>query len=215
MGLRKPDKSLVGGIVLPELDNPAAAENIQSGYDAINQNGVRVAGALTLASMLPELTDAATAADVASGKQFVDSTGAVVSGTSNAVDLGNYTMFDTKGSGTSSITLSGAIGKKNLCVSFAIPTSYGNFTPEAGTYVGCVCNVLIVNGVCVAAVGMHGYSTSAVKINDITSLITWNSSTGALSCAKNGNYSYYFRTYSNYNSALGETYYLYYRTFAW
>lgn len=47
MGLRKPDKTDTGGgIVLPELTNPATAENIESGFQAIDGNGVMLEGVL-------------------------------------------------------------------------------------------------------------------------------------------------------------------------
>lgn len=48
MGLKKPDKTVTGGgIVLPELTNPATANEILSGYEALDGNGVLLTGTLS------------------------------------------------------------------------------------------------------------------------------------------------------------------------
>lgn len=44
MGLTKPKIVDGGGVVLPELTNPAGAENIDAGFEALDGNGVLVTG---------------------------------------------------------------------------------------------------------------------------------------------------------------------------
>lgn len=91
--------------LLPTLSNPATAENIKSGYNAIDGSGKVLTGTLTLTSMLPTLTTPATAADVASGKEFVDSTGSVVSGSAEIPTLetpAGYVKIIIKTSGSGS-----------------------------------------------------------------------------------------------------------------
>ena len=65
MGLKKPVKD---SISLPTLSNPAAAENIQSGYEAINVSGEKVTGS----HVCPE-------ANVSTGELTVSSSSATIS----------------------------------------------------------------------------------------------------------------------------------------
>lgn len=109
---------------LPTLSNPATAENVESGYEAIDSEGNKLTGTLTLASMLPTMTNPATAVDVASGKQFVDNTGAVVVGTAdpNAVTI-ELTFSNGSGNTNNYIKIGDTTYTKNTTLQVAKGTS--------------------------------------------------------------------------------------------
>lgn len=69
-----------GGIELPELANPAGAENIQKGFEAVNGFGVKITGTHEEPPALPTLSDAATADDIAKGKEVIDGNGNKITG---------------------------------------------------------------------------------------------------------------------------------------
>lgn len=77
MGLTKPAPK---GIELPALSNPATADKILSGYEAVDGSGNKVTGTSN-AKVLPSLSNPATAAQILSGYQAINSSGSKVTGT--------------------------------------------------------------------------------------------------------------------------------------
>ena len=68
-----------GGVVLPELNNPASAENIDSGYEVVDGEGNLLTGTSTKVQ-LPALSNAASADKILSGYEAIDSIGSKVTG---------------------------------------------------------------------------------------------------------------------------------------
>ena len=93
MGLKKPDKTVTGGgIVLPELTNPATPNEILTGYEALDGNGVLMTGS----SKAVDTSDAtASPEDIAAGKT-VYVNGEKVTGTSTAVDTMDATASGSR-----------------------------------------------------------------------------------------------------------------------
>lgn len=71
---------MIIGTSLPELSNPATAENLAAGKQAIDSNGEIITGTAEVCDMLANL-GTATAADVTSGKTFTSVSGVNVVGT--------------------------------------------------------------------------------------------------------------------------------------
>ena len=71
---------MIIGTSLPELSNPATAENLAAGKQAIDSNGEIIAGTAEVCDMLANL-GTATTADVTSGKTFTSVSGVNVVGT--------------------------------------------------------------------------------------------------------------------------------------
>ena len=127
MGLTKP--KIVGGVSLPDLTDPAAAADILSGKEAIDEAGAVLTGSHVckqLHELFPALTDPATAADVASGKQFVDSSGAVVTGSASVGGLDTTKSHELYGEfgGTTTTVWN---GQWNDMVDLQLPTKYNKF----------------------------------------------------------------------------------------
>lgn len=151
---------------LPTLSNPAATNNIESGYEAIDSEGNKLTGTLTLAGMLPTMTNPAGAADVANGKQFVDATGAVVSGTLNAAEVVTGT--------TKSLTIEAAKGKSNILIFLNFKMS------DNGNYDISGDNIFVCGGVINGkSLGWTANLYSSPYSYPISA--SWNSSTGKLS----------------------------------
>lgn len=90
MGLIKP---VSGGVKLPELTNPATAENIQTGFDAINSAGEKVTGTHVEAEIpeLPALSNPAGAGQILNGYDAINGDGNKVSGTHTCKTLAEMT----------------------------------------------------------------------------------------------------------------------------
>ena len=92
MGLTKPTPK---GVELPELSNPATADKILSGYEAVDGTGNKLTGTST-AKVLPSLSNPAGAGQILSGYQAINSIGNKVTGTMekgfNIVAGDNYKM---------------------------------------------------------------------------------------------------------------------------
>ncbi|BCK83403.1 hypothetical protein MM59RIKEN_07220 [Pusillibacter faecalis] len=71
---------MIIGTSLPELSNPATAENLAAGKQAIDSSGEIITGTAEVCDMLANL-GTATAADVAIGKTFTSADGVKMTGT--------------------------------------------------------------------------------------------------------------------------------------
>lgn len=107
-------KPVSGGVELPELTNPATAENIQTGFEAINGDGEKVTGTHEEAEIpeLPALANPATAAQILSEYDAINGDGNKVSGSmvnngavSQALNCGGeYTVPQGYHDGTGKVT---------------------------------------------------------------------------------------------------------------
>lgn len=75
-------EGITAGAELPALSNPATAENIQKGFEAIDGSGNVVTGTHVEAEAptLPTLNTPAAASDIASGKEALDGNGNKITG---------------------------------------------------------------------------------------------------------------------------------------
>lgn len=87
MRFTKPKK---GGIKLPTLNNPASAENVQSGFEVIGADGNKFTGTHEEEPGLDTSDATATAANIDNGKTAYIN-GVKVTGTSNKVDTSDAT----------------------------------------------------------------------------------------------------------------------------
>jgi len=79
-----------GGITIPEMTNPASAENIDAGYEAADSEGNLITGTSTK-KQIPELSNPASAGNVDLGFETVDGEGNLVVGTSTKIQLPELT----------------------------------------------------------------------------------------------------------------------------
>lgn len=196
MGLRKP-KVGGGGIELPALSNPAGAEQILSGFEAIDGDGNKFAGSIP-SQGAQTITPSTSNQTIASGLYLSGTQ--TIKGDSNlkaANILKGKSIFGVSGSAISTITgsfkvetsntsytVSAIKGKKNA---FIIGYYNGVLTPNSAT--SNIMAVRITNGTAI------GILDTANNCNCNFS-ISYNSSTGALSassgCYFNQALTYYY-----------------------
>lgn len=107
--------------LLPDLSNPASAENVQEGYEVIDEEGNVIIGThveATLVDLLPNLSNPAVAAQILSGYDAVNDDGEVVTGTmvdNGAVSQtlsagGSYTIPAGYHNGSGKVTVAASTG---------------------------------------------------------------------------------------------------------
>lgn len=134
---------MIIGTSLPELSNPATAENLAAGKQAIDSSGEIITGTAEVCDMLANL-GTATAADVTNGKTFTSVAGQLVAGTGNFSDIVKGTVSTVQ---NKILEIPGAKGKENIIVMSAyniqsnfidcvIKTTYMNWAHCTGNTVG-------------------------------------------------------------------------------
>lgn len=129
MRFTKPKK---GGIELPTLSNPASAENVQSGFEVIGADGIKIIGTHEEEPGLDTSDATATAANIDNGKTAYIN-GVKVTGTSNKVDTSDATATAADiGAGKTAYGKSGKITGTGKVLDYLITGVSSTFLYDGG-----------------------------------------------------------------------------------
>jgi len=156
---------MIIGTSLPELSNPATAENLAAGKQAIDSSGEIITGTAEVCDMLANL-GTATAADVTSGKTFTSAAGLKIAGTHICSVNISSTAF--RPNRNDQVSIPNFANKKNLI--FLI-------NDYLSVCVGVISILVILNGTWV-----YGYAAGKGSDGNILSYVGWNTSTGIVTC---------------------------------
>ncbi len=91
------------GVQLPALSNPAGAENIQTGFEAVDKDGKKITGTHTepgLSDLLPALSNPAGPEHILKGYQVIGPDGAIITGTMRLLPDGYTELAYIQSDGT-------------------------------------------------------------------------------------------------------------------